>query len=192
MPAGLTMPAARMSSARLARPRPAVVQPVPLALLALGLLAGCSPSPEDPAQTGAVPSPPPPGAASAPGSVAAEPPRNADLTPLPTPQAVLREVPIGRADPFAPLQTSQKVAPSVNLPSGFRLRGVLRVSGRDQAFVQTDNGSGVVCVGPRGLCGAGSEPLLPKGSAVVAIQPRVGCIIVAEATQRKRYCLQES
>ena len=165
-----------------------------MALLGLALLHGCgSPFTDDLSQAGSAPLPPGsrPGVDRGNGGGAGQAP-GADLTPLPSPQAVLGQVPIGRTDPFAPLQGPSNAAPAVTLPAGFRLRGVLRVSGRDQAFVQSVAGSGVVCLGPQGRCSPSSEPLLPRGTAVVAIQPRLGCITVAASGQRQRYCLQES
>lgn len=167
---------------------------VPLALLALSSLVACSAAPpEDLSQAGAgsAATPPVPGQAAA---EAGQPvaPQAPGLIPLPSPQAVLGQVPIGRTDPFAPLQGPPPAAAPINLPAGFRLRGVLRVAGRDQAFVQSAAGSGVVCLGPQGRCSAGSDTPLPRGTAVVSIQPRLGCITVAASGQRQRYCLQES
>lgn len=167
-----------------------------LALLPLVGLAACSaPPPEDLSQTG-LPSPRSRSAAPVSDGASRGAPPPGDLIPLPSPQTVLNRVPLGRHDPFAPLQGSQPQAqppaPAIRLPVGFRLRGVLRVAGRDQAFVQSATGSGVICLGPQGRCSAGSEPLLPKGTAVVAIQPQIGCITVAVSGQRTRYCLQAS
>jgi len=165
-----------------------------MALLGLALLGGCGSTPsDDQSQAGSAPLPPgsrPGGDRGNAGATGQAP--GADLIPLPSPQTVLSQVPIGRTDPFAPLQGPSNPAAAVTLPAGFRLRGVLRVSGRDQAFVQSAAGSGVVCLGPQGRCSSASEPLLPRGTAVVAIQPRLGCITVAAAGQQKRYCLQES
>ena len=93
-------------------------------LLALLLPAACSPAPPDALspEVGATP-PGSRGGGSAPGAGGASPPQSADLTPLPTPQAVLSQVPIGRAYPFAPLQGSPVATARSLAPSGFRLRG---------------------------------------------------------------------
>lgn len=192
------MPARLTPSACLARARRPVMLCRPLALLALAGLAACSPSPPDASSLAGAPAPslrPRGPAREAP--LGGTPPA-ADLIPLPSPETVLNRVPLGRSDPFAPLQgsqpqpPSQPAAPVISLPVGFRLRGLLRVAGRDQAFVQSATGSGVICLGPQGRCAADSEPLLPKGITVVAIQPQIGCILVVASGQRTRHCLQSS
>lgn len=191
MPARL-FPPVRLVSVR----RPGSLR-LPLALLTLVGLAACSaPPPEDLSQAGLPPPRSPRSGGPAVDGPAGGAPPPGDLIPLPSPETVLNRVPLGRPDPFAPLQGSQPqaqpAAPVIRLPIGFRLRGVLRVAGRDQAFVQSATGSGVICLGPQGRCAADSEPLLPKGTAVVAIQPQIGCITVAVSGQRTRYCLQAS
>ncbi len=166
-----------------------------LSLLLLGLLVSCETAPPaDQAQapSTAAPASPPAQAAPSAAAPAASAPWPSDLIGLPSPGAALNAVPIGRSDPFAPLQTPQARRATLPLPAGFQLRGLLRVNGRDQAFVQTASGSGVLCLGPRGRCSDGAEPLLPPGLQVVAIQPRLGCITVAGAGQRQRFCLQGS
>ena len=167
-----------------------------LALLALALLVSCEGAPPvDQAQQPSPPAaaaPPPAPAAPAAAAEAEAAPLPADLTRLPTPGAAQQAVPIGRADPFAPLQQANVRVAALALPPGFQLRGLLRVGGRDQAFVQSASGSGVLCLGPRGRCSDGAEPLLAPGLQVVAIQPRLGCITLASAGQRQRFCVQGS
>lgn len=164
-------------------------RPLPLVPLALlGLLGCAAQAPDDLAQGSPGASPRPPAAV----DDAPPLPAPSDLIALPSPGAALSQVPIGRLDPFAPLEGPRSGPPPITLPAGFQLRGVLRVAGRDQAFVQSASGSGVICLGPRGRCSAGSEPLLPRGTRVLAIQPRLGCITIAVAAQRQRHCLQGS
>lgn len=164
-------------------------RPWRLALLGLVLLVSCeSAPPADQAQQPA----PVPGAAPPPAVPPEAAPLPADLTRLPSPGAALEAVPIGRADPFAPLQPANPRVAALAVPAGFQLRGLLRVGGRDQAFVQTASGSGVLCLGPRGRCSDGAEPLLAPGLQVVAIQPRLGCITLARAGQRQSFCVQGS
>ena len=117
------------------------------------------------------------------------------LISLPTPSQVEGAVPRGRQDPFAalprpprpskPAATPSAVAqagsgstgaePGAAAPS-LRLRGVLAVGGQLQALVSTATGSGAVCIGSRGRCLEETEPLLPAGWTVQAIDLRRGCL----------------
>ena len=114
------------------------------------------------------------------------------LISLPTPSQVEGAVPRGRQDPFAALPRAPKPAatpsavaqagsgstgaePGAAAPS-LSLRGVLAVGGQLQALVSTATGSGAVCIGSRGRCLEETEPLLPAGWTVQAIDLRRGCL----------------
>lgn len=116
------------------------------------------------------------------------------LIPLPTPAQVQGAVPRGRRDPFASLPLALKPAVastaaaaastgaataeagSVPAVPDINLLGVLAGGGQLQALVKTGAGSGAVCLGSRGRCLAGVEPLLPAGWTVQAIDLRRGCL----------------
>ena len=88
------------------------------------------------------------------------------LTPLPSAEEVQQAAPGGRADPFAPLGPT----------TGLALTGVLLVGDQKRAIVTTPNGSGVICVGADGRCGADAPLLLPTGWSVLSIDVARGCI----------------
>jgi hypothetical protein len=127
--------------------------------------------------------PPPRAAAQQPDDAARQlPPAavRAGLIPLPTPAQVKGAVPRGRRDPFASLPLALKPAAAspaaaAAVPS-LSLLGVLAGGGQLQALVKTDAGSGAVCLGSRGRCLAGAEPLLPAGWTVQAIDLGRGCL----------------
>ncbi len=97
------------------------------------------------------------------------------LTPLPSAEEVQQAAPGGRADPFAPLvgvEAADAQAPT----TGLALTGVLLVGDQKRAIVTTPTGSGVICVGADGRCGADAPLLLPTGWSVLSIDVASGCI----------------
>ena len=60
--------------------------------------------------------------------------------------------------------------------TGLALTGVLLVGDQKRAIVTTPNGSGVICVGADGRCGADAPLLLPTGWSVLSIDVARGCI----------------
>ena len=113
------------------------------------------------------------------------------FVPLPSLEQVLSAVPDGRPDPFAPVAVAAPL--TVSEPSasateqlpvlGLQVQGVLSVGGERRALVVTAEGSGSVCLGPRGRCPGDSTALLPPGWVVKAIDLRRGCLSVAVAGQ---------
>ena len=94
------------------------------------------------------------------------------LTPLPLAEEVQQAAPGGRADPFAPLVGVE----AQDSTTGLALTGVLLVGDQKRAIVTTPNGSGVICVGADGRCGADAPRLLPTGWSVLSIDVASGCI----------------
>ena len=94
------------------------------------------------------------------------------LTPLPSAEEVQQAAPGGRADPFGPLVGVEVQDPA----TGLTLTGVLLVGDQKRAMVTTPSGSGVICVGVDGRCGADAPLLLPTGSSVLSIDVARGCI----------------
>lgn len=156
------------------------------------LLGGCGSStvgvaPEAPAT-------PPPGAA--------QPPRAADrgadaaplvapgLTALPSERQVALAVPVGQSDPFLPQLRGPAVAPAPGmgqspggggLPEGFSFQGVILSGGVPQALVQYGAESGTLRPGDRG---GPSNPLLPAGWSVAAIDVQRGRLTLRQGGQR--------
>ena len=97
------------------------------------------------------------------------------LTPLPSAEEVQQAAPGGRADPFAPL-VGVEAADAQDPTTGLALTGVLLVGDQKRAIVTTPNGSGVICVGADGRCGADAPLLLPTGWSVLSIDVASGCI----------------
>ena len=97
------------------------------------------------------------------------------LTPLPSAEEVQQAAPGGRADPFAPLIGAEP-ADAQDPTTGLVLTGVLLVEDQKRAIVTTPNGSGVICVGADGRCGADAPLLLPIGWSVLSIDVARGCI----------------
>ena len=90
------------------------------------------------------------------------------LTPLPSAEEVQHAAPGSRADPFAPL-VGVEAADAQDPTTGHALTGVLLVGDQKRAIVTTPNGSGVICVGADGRCGADAPLLLPTGWSVLSI-----------------------
>ena len=84
------------------------------------------------------------------------------LTPLPSAEEVQQAASGGWADPFAPLVGAEP-ADAQDPTTGLALTGVLLVGDQKRAIVTTPNGSGVICVGADGRCGADAPLLLPTG-----------------------------
>ena len=122
---------------------------------------------------------------------AAAPQPAAGFTPLPTPQQVLAALPMGRADPFAPLPQPPKPATSGGAPAAdLRFTGVIRSAGQAQALVQLGEQSGAVCVGRRGACpGSGLPALLPADWSVTSIDVASGRLVLNQAGQRRVFSL---
>ena len=97
------------------------------------------------------------------------------LTPLPSAEEVQQAAPGGRADPFGPL-VGVDAAGAQDPNTGLTLTGVLLVGDQKRAIVTTPNGSGVICVGADGRCGADAPLLLPTGWSVLSIDVASGCI----------------
>ena len=97
------------------------------------------------------------------------------LTPLPSAEEVQQAAPGGRADPFAPL-VGVDAAGAQDPNTGLTLTGVLLVGDQKRAMLTTPNGSGVICVGADGRCGADAPLLLPTGWSVLSIDVASGCI----------------
>lgn len=115
----------------------------------------------------------------------------AGLDPLPSSQQLLRSVPFGRIDPFAPLAVAAATAPPAAAPaaatttaaapaaqaagqaeqearqalSGLQLTGVIQSGAGTEALVSHGELSGSLRTGDRG----GTSPLLPPGWRVAAI-----------------------
>ena len=94
------------------------------------------------------------------------------LTPLPSAEEVQQAAPGGRADPFAPLVGVDAQDPT----TGPALTGVLLVGDQKRSIVTTPNGTGVICAGADGRCGADAPLLLPTGWSVLSIDVAGGCI----------------
>ena len=107
------------------------------------------------------------------------PPSRPDLgfIPLPTVEQVQRSAPGGRADPFQPfaVEGDEVFDPA----SGLTLTGVMRVGTQRRALVQTQQGSGLLCLGADGRCVAEAKPLLPLGWSVLSIDVEQGCLGLA-------------
>jgi len=150
--------------------------------MGLVLLAGCSGAPNSLTRQD-----PPPRDAAAPAAQAPAAPTaaGAGFTPLPSPQQVLAALPVGRADPFAPVVASAQAAGPA--AEGLRLTGVLRSRFGAQAFLQLAPGQGgAVCVGPRGVCaGSGLPALLPPGWSVLSIDVAQGRLLLNQGGQRR-------
>ena len=97
------------------------------------------------------------------------------LTPLPSAEEVQQAAPGGRADPFAPF-VGVEAADVQDLTTGRALTGVLLVEDQKRSIMTTPNGSGVICVGADGRCGADAPLLLPTGWSVLSIEVACGCI----------------
>ena len=97
------------------------------------------------------------------------------LTPLPSKEDVQQASPGGRADPFAPL-VGVDTADAQGPTTGLALTGVLLVGDQKRAIMTTPNGTGVICVGADGRCGADAPLLLPTGWSVLSIDVARGCI----------------
>jgi hypothetical protein len=119
--------------------------------------------------------PPNPKPAASQKTAAAEPTPAAGFTPLPTPQQVISEVGVGRADPFAPLPTATGETAPV-LPEGLRFSGVILASGRAQALVQFQGNAGALVVGDQG---GRTTDLLPPAWRVAAVDVAQGRLILA-------------
>ena len=91
------------------------------------------------------------------------------LTPLPSNEDVQQASPGGRADPFGPLAGADP-------KTAITLTGILLVGDQKRAIVTTPNGTGVICVGADGRCGADAPLLLPTGWSVLSIDVARGCI----------------
>jgi len=140
------------------------------------LLAGCQGQPDSSLQAPAA-LPPLPRSAVDPG-VAADAPAATGLTPLPTPQQVVTAQPVGRPDPFLPVQGTASQpggAAGPTLPAGFRFQGVILSRGRAQALVRFGAESGNLRVGD---AGGRTTPLLPSGWAVGGIDVARGRLIL--------------
>ena len=101
------------------------------------------------------------------------------LTPLPTVEEVQQAAPGGRTDPFGPLAGGDAAADAQDPTTGLTLTGVLLVGKQKRAMVTTPSGSGVICVGADGRCGADTPVLLPVGWSVLSIDVARGCIRLA-------------
>lgn len=102
------------------------------------------------------------------------------LTPLPTTQQVVKAVPLGRPDPFAPppvVAAATKGPVQLDLPAGFRFSGVIVTGGEAQALVQLGSLSGSLRVGDRG---GRSTDLLPPGWSVARIDLRRGVLTLRQ------------
>ena len=97
------------------------------------------------------------------------------LTPLPSAEEVQQAAPGGRVDPFSPLAGVDAEDPTI----GLTLTGVLLVGNQKRAMVTTPSGSGVICVGSDGRCGADAPVILPTGWSVLSIDVERGCIRLA-------------
>ena len=107
------------------------------------------------------------------------------LTPLPSAEEVQQAAPGGRADPFGPLIGVEVQDPA----TGLTLTGVLLVGDQKRAIVTTLNGSGVICVGADGRCGADAPLLLPTGWSVLSIDVASGCIRLALNDEAQDFCI---
>ena len=97
------------------------------------------------------------------------------LTPLPSAEEVQQAAPGGRVDPFSPLAGVDAEDPT----TGLTLTGVLLVGNQKRAMVTTPSGSGVICVGSDGRCGADAPVILSTGWSVLSIDVERGCIRLA-------------
>ena len=139
------------------------------------LLTACGGSP--PADTGVTPLPRPKPVPPEAAALLPVPP-STGLTPLPTAQQVIKAVPMGRPDPFAPPPVAAAKGPAViNLPAGFRFTGVIVTGGQAQALVQLGGLSGSLRVGDRG--GRGTD-LLPAGWSVARIDVQNGVLTLRQ------------
>jgi hypothetical protein len=160
-------------------------------LLVLGL-TGCAGPDADTATTLPPPSRPP---RATPGPVRAEPVPSSGFTALSSPQQVVGSIPVGRADPFAPVAPAAVAAGQapVPLPEGFRFSGVIRSGGQVQALVQVGGQSGPLCLGPRGACGgSGQAPLLPPAWTVSGIDATQGRLTLRQGRQQRVLTLNRS
>lgn len=195
-------------------------QAVP-ALLAFGLLVGCTGSPpSDPAAQ--APPPPPSGQAAAAAAPAPPAAASTGLVPLPTARQVIASLPVGRRDPFAsplpPLppppaegvpgseaaavtgaarrpEAGASVAgstgvsraerpqplPPLTLPPGFRVTGVIRSGGVNEAVVEFGPLSGSLRPGDRG---GRTTDLLPGGWSVASVDVNRGRVTLQRGEQR--------
>ena len=90
----------------------------------------------------------------------------------------------GGAAVTAPLAAqARRVRPGpLQLPSGFRLTGMIQSGGQSQALVELGTQAGPLCVGQRGFCpGAGAPPLLPPGWTVASIDVARGQLVLGRA-----------
>ena len=123
----------------------------------------------------------------APG-VASAPRQPEGLTPLPSPQQVVTAQPVGRPDPFLPVQGvaspgatgATGAAGAPGLPAGFRFHGVIRSGGQAQALVQFGGESGSLRPGD---VGGRTTRLLPPGWAVGSIDVARGRLILRASGQ---------
>ena len=140
------------------------------------LLTACGGSP--PADTGVTPLPRPKPVPPEAAALLPVPP-STGLTPLPTAQQVIKAVPLGRPDPFAPPPPAAAAqGPAViHLPAGFRFTGVIVTGGQAQALVQLGGLSGSLRVGDRG--GRGTD-LLPAGWSVARIDVQNGVLTLRQ------------
>ena len=120
----------------------------------------------------------------APG-VASAPQQPEGLTPLPTPQQVVTAQPVGRPDPFLPVQGvaspgATGATGAAGLPAGFRFNGVIRTGGQAQALVQFGGESGSLRPGD---VGGRTTHLLPPGWAVGSIDVARGRLILRASGQ---------
>jgi hypothetical protein len=146
---------------------------VALALLPALSACGSSSGPE----TIALPPAPAKPAEANPADAAPQPATG--FTALPTPQQVIGEVGVGRADPFAPLPPSTGQAPPV-LPEGLKFSGVILASGRPQALVQFQGNAGSLVVGDQG---GRTTDLLPPAWKVAAVDVAQGRLILATGAE---------
>jgi hypothetical protein len=82
-----------------------------------------------------------------------------------------------------PAAQARRVRPGpLQLPSGFRLTGMIQSGGQSQALVELGTQAGPLCVGQRGFCpGAGAPPLLPPGWTVASIDVARGQLVLGRA-----------
>ncbi|MBM5797145.1 MAG: hypothetical protein FJ060_03120 [Cyanobacteria bacterium K_Offshore_0m_m2_072] len=163
---------------RLIQLRP--IQLRPIRLLPLLLLTACQSSPDP--QAIASKAIPPLRPAKIDPAATASTATTAGLTPLPSPQQVITAQPVGRPDPFLPVQgvATGGAGGQPGLPPGFRFNGVIRTGGQAQALVQFGSESGSLRPGD---VGGRSTNLLPPGWAVGGIDVARGRLILRASGQ---------
>ena len=113
------------------------------------------------------------------------------LTPLASPRQLLAAFPIGRPDPYAPLQATAAAADTApsrsNLSAELRLLGLISGGNSAQAVVQIGDRSATLCPGLRGRCpgAAADQPLLPPGWSVERIEAAQGLLVLRQGRQRQ-------